>query len=129
MTITVGTATASAFVQVGVVEEIDETHYYDPRGDEFVEHVAPTVTGSDEEWVVLEGGTRFRLVPCQGIEDCAVLDVDASKHERAVQLRVALPHVAGQPVFGTGDAAASANVAGHVREMQLRVDMKSESSL
>jgi alpha-glucosidase (family GH31 glycosyl hydrolase) len=58
-----------------------------------------------------------------------MLEVDASKNARAVNLQIGLPHVAGEPAYGTGDAAAGANVAGTIREMQLRVDAMSESSL
>lgn len=129
MTISVGDASVDRFVQIGVTDEIDETHYYDPRGDAAVEMIAPRASGADDDWVVLDGGARFRLAPCEMLADCAVLEVDASKHARAVHLQLALPHVGMEPAYGTGDSAASANVTGHVREMQLRVDPQSESSL
>lgn len=130
MSLTVGDVVLDGFLQVGVTGEIEETHYYDPRGDALVEMVTlDRAREADGEWIVLDGGTRLRLARCTELEDCAVLEVDASAHANAVQLRIALPHVAGEPAYGTGDAAGAANVAGAVREMQLRVDPGSESSL
>ena len=130
MTITVGDVSLAGFVQVGVADEVDETHYYDPRGDALAELVTlDRASHVDGDWLVLDGGTRLRLSRCTALDDCAVLEIDASKHANAVQLRIALPHVANEPAYGTGDAAAGANVTGAKREMQLRVDPMSESSL
>ncbi|MBA3503217.1 MAG: glycoside hydrolase family 31 protein [Myxococcota bacterium] len=130
MSLAVGELAIDDFLQIGVTDEIEETHYYDPRGDALVE-LAPIAKAKsvDGDWIVLDSDVRLRLSKCKGVEDCAVLEVDASKTEGAVQLRIALPHVANEPAYGTGDAAAGANVAGAVREMQLRVDPMSESSL
>ncbi len=129
MTITVGDRSLDDFVQIGVVDEIEDTHYYDPRGDAAVTMTTPSAKTVDGEWLVLDDGTKLRLQGCAGITDCAVLEIDASAHAGAVQLAVALPQVAGEPAYGTGDAAAGANVAGQRRELQLRVDPDSESSL
>lgn len=117
------------FLSVGVAADPDPTHYYDPRGDAEAEPVEiERARGQDGDWIALEGGAKLRLAPC-ALRDCAVLEVDASGHRGAVQLRLALPHVPGEPAYGTGDAPARANVAGTVRELQLRVDTGSESSL
>jgi alpha-D-xyloside xylohydrolase len=138
MRLTVGDLAIERFLSVGVAARVDETHYYDPRGDAAAALVEiPRARGIDGEWIALEGGARLRLGPCEPPgnerpdepEGCAALDVDASGHARAVQLRIALPHAPGEPAYGTGDAAARANVAGTVRELQLRVDPGSESSL
>jgi alpha-glucosidase (family GH31 glycosyl hydrolase) len=127
MSITVGDVTLDEFLRIGLVDEIDETHYYDPRGEVALSPVK--ARGRDGDWLVLDHDTKLRLAPCDGIADCAVLEVDASKNPHAVNLQIALPHVAGEPAYGTGDAAAGANVAGTKRELQLRVDSNSESSL
>jgi alpha-glucosidase (family GH31 glycosyl hydrolase) len=131
MTIGVGGKTVDGFLRIGVVDDdIDESHYYDPRGDDLVTFRAPKARHLDGDWIVLDGGVKFRVTECEGMgRTCAILDVDASNAERAVQMQLALPHEAGEPVFGTGDAPRTPNVAGTVREMQLRVDAKSDSSL
>lgn len=129
MRLRIGELAIERFLSVGVAARVDETHYYDPRGDARAAHVEiERARGRDGDWVALEGGARMRLGPCE-LEGCAVLEVDASGHRGAVQLRLALPHVPGEPAYGTGDAAARANVAGTVRELQLRLDPDSESSL
>ena len=141
MTLTIGTLSIEQFVSIGTSSSVDETQYYDPRGDERVTLAAPRVLGADGDSVVLEGGTRLRLVPCaiagsgatggapSFAGDCAMLELDASAHAGAVHLQLALPKDPAEPLYGTGDAARSVNVAGAVREMQLRVDPRSESSL
>jgi len=129
MQLAIGDLTIDRFLSIGVADEPDETHYYDPRGDRLAELVEiERARGLDGDWVALEGGAKLRLAPCE-LEDCAMLEVDASGHRGAVQLRLAVPHVPGEPAYGTGDAAQRANVAGTVRELQLRVDTGSESSL
>ena len=47
----------------------------------------------------------------------------------AVLVRLALPHAAGEPLYGTGDAARAPNVAGDVRELQFRLDPSVTSGL
>jgi alpha-D-xyloside xylohydrolase len=118
------------FLTIGTADEIDERHYYDPKGDPLVT-LTPVVEARsiDGEWLVVEGGARLRLVACPNVPDCALLELDATGHRNAVQVRLALPRGATEPLYGTGDAALRANVAGTVREMQLRVDTQSESSL
>ncbi|HEU0032987.1 MAG TPA: glycoside hydrolase family 31 protein [Kofleriaceae bacterium] len=130
MTLTIGDLTSERFVSIGTVEEVDARHYYDPRGDAAVtlEPVARAI-GSDGDSVILDGGARMRLTTCEGMTDCAVLELDASTVDRAVQLQVALPRGEAEPLYGTGDAPIRANVAGTVRELQLRLDPDSESSL
>ncbi len=131
LTISVGGLSLAHFLAIGQARDVDPAHYYDPRGDAQAPLVAIDRARSldgDGDWLVLDGGTRLRLTAC-AIADCAVLELDASAHRDAVQLQLALPQVPGEPVYGTGDAAARPDVAGSVRELQLRVDMQSESSL
>lgn len=130
MTLTVGSLSIDHFLAIGVTDDVDEQHYYDPRGgDPAVELVAiERAVSTDGRSIFLEGGTALRLLPCP-IADCALLELDASAHTGAVQLQVALPRPAGEPLYGTGDAPVRANVAGTVRELALRVDPTSESSL
>ena len=117
------------FLSIGTVDEIDDSHYYDPRGDDQVTLArVETAIGADGDWVVLDGGTRMQLTEC-AVANCAVLEIDASKHERAVQLQLRLPKEATEALYGTGDAPVHANVSGTVREMSLRVDLMSHSSL
>ncbi|MGE0402786.1 MAG: TIM-barrel domain-containing protein [Kofleriaceae bacterium] len=117
------------FLSIGTTDDVDPAHYYDPRGDDLVT-LAPVTKarGLDGDWVVLDGGARMKLAPCPAGE-CAILDVDASEVENAVQLQIALPRGADEPLYGTGDSPARANVAGTVREMSLRIDLASDSSL
>ncbi len=129
MRLRIGELAVERFLSIGVAGEVDETHYYDPLGDSRAELVEiERARGRDGDWIALEGGARMRLGPCE-LEGCAVLEIDASGHRGAVQLRIALPHAPGEPAYGTGDAPARANVAGTVRELQLRIDPESESSL
>lgn len=117
------------FLSIGTAASIDPGHYYDPRGDDLVDlQVVEKAVGSDGDWLVLSGGTRLALSTC-AVANCAVLEIDATKHERAVQVQLALPVDPGEPLYGTGDAPVRANVAGTVREMSLRVDLTSASSL
>ncbi len=117
------------FLSIGTTGSIDPSHYYDPRGDDLVDMTAvETATELDGDWLVLAGGTRLKLSECE-VEHCAILEIDASKHAKAVQLRVSLPVDPAEPLYGTGDAADRANVNGAVREMSLRVDLSSASSL
>ena len=117
------------FLRIGTVDEIDPAHYYDPRGDELVTFTPVTqVRGLDDGWVVLADGARMRLAPCPTGE-CAMLDLDASNVANAALIQIALPRGADEPLYGTGDAPARVNVAGTVREMSLRIDFASDSSL
>jgi alpha-D-xyloside xylohydrolase len=132
MTLTVGSLSIESFLSIGEVDEVDEFHYYDPRGgDAEVELVAiERALGTDGDSVVLEGGTRLRLKSCpNAIPSCTLLELDASAHANAVQLQLALPRPGDEPLFGTGDAPIRPNVAGTIRELSLRVDPSSESTL
>lgn len=132
MTLTLGAspALAAQFLAIGTAANVDEAHYYDPRGDDAVTLTPVTsATAIDGDWLVAEGGARLRLAPCDAVADCAALDVDASAIAGAVQLQLTLPADAGEPLYGTGDAARAANVAGSVRELSLRIDLDSDSSL
>jgi alpha-glucosidase (family GH31 glycosyl hydrolase) len=115
------------FIQVGDVDSIDENHYYDPTAGGVDLEPPDHATAVDGDWVVLDDGTEIRLQPC-AIANCAVLDVDASRHTNAVLMQVALPKGV-EPLYGTGDAPITPNVAGTVREMELRIDLDSASSL
>jgi len=130
MTLTVGSLSIEGFLQIGVTDEIDDQHYYDPRGGDPAVDLVPITKAiaTDGESIILEGGTKLRLKPCP-VQDCAVLELDASAHAGAVQLQLALPRPGTEPLYGTGDAPVRANVAGTVRELSLRVDPGSESSL
>lgn len=117
------------FLSIGTTSTIDPSHYYDPRGDDLVTMTpVERAIGIDGDWLVLAGGARLQLSAC-AVENCALLEVDASKHDDAVQLQLALPADPAEPLYGTGDAPDRANVAGTVREMSLRVDLMSASSL
>lgn len=117
------------FLAIGTTDEVDAAHYYDPRGDDLVT-LTPVARASGlvDGWVVLEGGARMQLAPCPA-GDCAILDIDASGVANATSVQIALPRSPGEPLYGTGDSPARANVAGTVREMSLRVDLQSDSSL
>jgi len=129
LTLTIGSLSIDHFLAVGDTPSLRENHYYDPRGDDSVALAAiDGARGLDGDALVLADGTRLRLTAC-AVPDCALLELDASAHERAVQLQITLPRDAGEPLYGTGDAATRANVAGSVRELQLRVATDSESSL
>ena len=129
MSIVVGDQRLDQFLSIGVTDTIDETHYYNPLGDPGVEmKPIAKAKGVADDWIVLDGDARLRLTRCK-IDDCAVLEIDASKYDGAVQLAISLPHSGKEPAYGTGDAAAGANVTGKIRELQLRVDTDSESSL
>lgn len=131
MALTFGDAlTVTRFIAVGDVESVDDTHYYDPTHPELTNVVgAHAAIGIDGDELVLDDhATRVRLVPGP-IPDSAELDIDASAHANAVLVRISLPKAVAEPLYGTGDAAPGANVAGTVREMELRVDLDSESGL
>jgi alpha-D-xyloside xylohydrolase len=123
-------AAQPAFLQIGTAATIDDTRYYDPRGADGVTFAPPGAGAAmDGDWLVLADGTKLRLAACAQLANCAALDVDASARATAVQLQLRVPHPAGEPLYGTGDAAAGARVDGQVRELQIRVDTQSPSSL
>ncbi|MEO8704985.1 MAG: glycoside hydrolase family 31 protein [Kofleriaceae bacterium] len=152
LTLTIGDLTIDHFVAVGDVGEpidIDDARYYDPRGGDAAVELVTLERGvaSVGDSVILDGGTKLRLTPCaidkpgerrarsnakgdaKSIDTCAELELDASEHPGAVQLQIALPVDPDEPLYGTGDAPLRANVNGTVRELQLRIDPGSESSL
>jgi alpha-D-xyloside xylohydrolase len=121
--------TQAQFLSIATATEVNEGHYYDPRGDaEAILAPVTHATTTDGDWVVLDGGARMQLAECT-VGECATLDIDASMVASAVQLQITLPKTAEEPLYGTGDAPLHANVSGTVREMQLRVDTTSASSL
>jgi alpha-glucosidase (family GH31 glycosyl hydrolase) len=132
MSLTVGPLTIDNFLAIGQTAEPDEFHYYDPRGGDPDVELVPVARalGDDGESILLEGGTKLRLKNCPPeVADCALLELDASAHVGAVQLQLAMARPGSEPLYGTGDAPVRANVAGTVRELSLRVDTQSESSL
>jgi len=132
MTLSVGSLSIAGFLTIGVTDgEIEPQRYYDPRGSDPEVELVPVdrAVGDDGTSILLEGGTKLRLKPCPGVPECALLELDASAHAGAVQLQLAMPRPGTEPLYGTGDAPVRANVAGTVRELALRVDPTSESSL
>jgi len=131
LTLTIGSLSIDHFLSIGETPSVNERHYYDPRGDADVTLAAvERAKGVDGDHLVLSDGTTLRLTTCAAaVPDCALLELDASAHEHAVQLQIALPRDAAEPLYGTGDAALRANVAGTVREMSFRVDPTAESGL
>src|SRR5262249_24578144 len=119
------------FLAIGETPSVNEHHYYDPRGDADVTLAAvERAKGVDGDHLVLSDGTTPRLTTCAAAgPDCALLELDAGAHDHAVQLQIALPRDAAEPLYGTGDAALRANVAGTVRELSFRVDPEAESGL
>nr|HEX4313750.1 TIM-barrel domain-containing protein [Kofleriaceae bacterium] len=128
--LTIGSAAIAQFLSIGEVAGGPiATTYYDPAQPIAAGATLTPIAGSrgvDGDALVLTDGTRLHLRACP-IASCAELDIDASAHAGAVFVQLALPHVAGDPLYGTGDAPAGANVAGTVREMQLRVSTTVES--
>lgn len=130
MSLTIGGSTIDGFLSIGVTDDVDVQHFYDPRGGDPAVELLPVTkaTASDGTSIILDGGTKLRLKPCP-VADCALLELDASAVAGAVQLQLAMPRSGTEPLYGTGDAPVTANVAGTVRELSLRVDPASESSL
>ncbi len=129
LSLTFGALAIDHFLSIGTVSSIDPTHYYDAT-DPTAATFAPIAgaIGQQGDWIILDDGTKLRLAEC-AMAECAALDIDASARTDAVFVRVTLPKDPAEPLYGTGDAAIHANVAGTVREMQLRVDPKSASGL
>jgi len=129
LTLTIGTQSIEHFLTIGTSDPIDETHYYDPTMPSAVAlRVLDHAVGLQDDFVALDDGTRIRLTACP-IADCAALDIDASASANAVLMQLALPADPSEPIYGTGDAATRANVAGTTRELALRIDAGSESGL
>jgi len=129
LTLTIGSLSQDHFLAIGDTPSVNEHRYYDPRGDDAVALTAVDgARGVDGDALVLADGTRLKLTAC-AVPDCALLELDASAHDKAVQLQIALPRDASEPLYGTGDGAVRANVAGTLREMSFRVDPDSESGL
>ena len=129
MTLSVAGLSITSFVSVGTVASIDPTHYYDATADagDGATFDTPAVKGVDGSGaIVLDDGATFTLA-AGPIANSAELDVDASAVGGAVFLRVLLPKDPAEPLYGTGDAPDAPNVAGSVREMELRVSLDSES--
>jgi alpha-D-xyloside xylohydrolase len=116
---------AAAFVEIGVADPIDENHYYDPAApDDAVEWRIPrrATTVDDGVWT-LEGGARLSLAAD------GAMTVDAGAVDGAVLTRFVLPLADGEDVHGLGALLDGPGSRGKVREMQLRVDQTSPSSL
>ena len=130
LSLTFGPLTIDHFLSIGrVAGAPDLNHYYDATDPTQAMFAAPQrAVGMQDDWVVLDDGTRIRLGAC-AMAQCAQLDIDASAVSAAVLVRLTLPKTAGEPMFGTGDAALHADVSGSVREMELRVDQQSASGL
>jgi alpha-glucosidase (family GH31 glycosyl hydrolase) len=119
--------TSGPFLAVADAESIDEHHYYDPLAPDSL-HAIDHAVGLSGGWLGLADGSKIRLGTCP-IDNCAELDVDVTGHPHAVNMQLALAKDPAEPLYGTGDAATTANVAGTVREMQLRVSLTSDSGL
>jgi alpha-D-xyloside xylohydrolase len=119
--------TIGPFLAVSDSESIDEHHYYDPLAPDSLKAIDHAV-GFGDGWLGLDDGSKIRLGACP-IDNCAELDIDASGHPHAVNIQLVLPKDPAEPLYGTGDAATTANVAGTVREMQMRVSLQSDSGL
>jgi len=129
LAITVAGAQLTGFVAIGTVPHLDDHRYYDPRALDAVTWQRPArAVGVDDDWLVLDGGARLRVV-ADPIADSAAIELDASAVEDAVLAQVALSGTPGEPVYGFGESPAGANAAGGIREAQFRVDLDSESSL
>jgi alpha-D-xyloside xylohydrolase len=121
------------FIEVGVVDAIDPTRYYDPRdlgADGVTWLVAERAVGIDDATgrLALDTGVTIALAVGR-IDGAATLTVDAAAVAGAVLLRVAAPRDDGEAVFGFGENFESAVAGGDVREMQLRVDTESETGI
>ncbi len=128
-----GDFTVEAFVEVGVVESLDEGGYYDPRDaeDSAVRWQAATrATEYDPDTGVLTLDNGVTLALAQGpVEESSTLTLDAAGVENAVLLRLVMPRDPSEPIYGFGESFLSAEAGGSVREMQFRVDTESESSI
>ncbi len=116
------------FVEVAVANRFDDTEYYDPRdpdpGQDLTWTAATRAEGVDDTGaLVLDSGVTL------AVTDAGALRVDAGGVADAVLVRLVLPRDDGEAIFGFGESFESPVADGSVREMQMRVDFDSESSL
>lgn len=124
LSLTFGPLSIDHFLSIGSVADPDPTVFYTDAT-----FASPTRGVSQEgDWLVLDDGTKIKLTEC-AFAQCAELDIDASAQPNAVFVRLTLPKTAGEPMYGTGDAAIHADVSGTTREMELRLDNASDSGL
>lgn len=125
-------AESAAFVEVGVVDDVQERKYYDPAAPqaEIRWRVAQRATAWDAAASRLTlaldgaGGGSAALVVSGG-----TLTLETAGVPGAVLARLVLPLAAGEELYGFGLTLDSAASRGVVREMQFRVDFDSESTL
>lgn len=130
-TLTFGGRALAGFVAVGVVDAVDPAHYYDARAPGTEATLVPATHATSvraDGAVVFDGGIAIAVAPCDATPDCATITVDASANPRAAFVQLALPRAAGEPIFGGGDTPSAPDLAGTIRELQLRVDPASASS-
>ena len=128
LSLTFGALAIDHFISIGTIAKPDPTIYYDATDPTVGTFTSPArAVGMQDDWIVLDDGTKLRVA------DCAIADarpwISMRAHADAIFVRVTLPKDPAEPLYGTGDAAIHPNVAGTVREMQLRVDPKAESGL
>jgi alpha-D-xyloside xylohydrolase len=120
-----GTFEVDDFIEVATVASVVDNKYYDPRDlDANLAWTAATrAVGLDENTgeLVLDNDVRIALAD--------TLTVDARDVDNAVLVRIVFPRDDGEAIFGFGESFRSAVAGGDVREMQMRVDLDSESSL
>lgn len=125
-------AAVESFVEVATVSSADPTRYYDPRdlSGALAWQAATRVVGFDQATgtATLDNGITLRLEPGP-IAAATTIVVDAGAVPEAVLVRLVMPRDDAEPIFGFGESFVSADAAGTVREMQLRVDTASESGL
>jgi alpha-glucosidase (family GH31 glycosyl hydrolase) len=118
-------------IEVATSASVDPIRYYDPRDlDDTLTWAAPArAVGYDAatDALVLEHGVRL-TVRDGSVPGTATLALDTEAVGGAVLVRWALPRAVDEPLFGFGENLTSAVAGGDVREMQLRVDLTSESS-
>lgn len=122
---------APAFVEIGLVDEVDATRYYDPAApDDDIAFVSPAKAPT---WDPATRALDLPLGDGRGaatlrVAQDGVLTLDADGAAGAVVLRYVLPLAGDDEIFGTGGREDSPGSRGYVREMQLRVDLASDSS-
>lgn len=125
-----GGFTAERFLEIALVPGGPDDRFIDPRDVDPAAYewtVPSRAVGWDaaSETLEVEGGARISL---HGGQEAAALEVDASAVDGAVLVRLVLPLDAGEPIYGFGERFTSADASGQVSEMQLRIDLDSESS-
>ena len=128
-----GDFVSERFVELAIARFDEPTRYYDPRLTEQsgVDWESPgRVVAVDGGDLVLEGGARLRLGdgPLPG---SATITIDPGSREDVVMVRLVFPRLEGEAIFGFGESFRSAVAGGEgdVREMQLRVELESESGI